>query len=149
MDRRTFLTVLGAVGVLNGTPTWLRDRDFAAKILPSGIAIPDDDDVSPWLGRSDMAVYGREQTVKFEVTNTSLSEPANVSLERFDNHEIALMTFYIAPGGALEWRAYPDHPIVGPVKIVMPPHVSAAITGTDSLGRLVYATKDRVVPLYA
>lgn len=149
MDRRSFLTLLGAVGALSGMPGWLRDHEFASKILPSGVAIPEDEDFLPWLAPSDLGVYGREETFAFDVTNLSLTEPASVNFERFDDHPIPVMNFFIAPGGSLTWRANSGHPIVGPVRIVMPSHVAAGVTGTDRLGRVVYASKDKTVMLDA
>ncbi len=151
MDRRSFLTLLGAVGVLTGAPKWLLDPIMRDKLAP-GLDLPDDDDVSPWLAPTDLAVLGRltAQTFEFAAAHTGdmASGPAFVEMLRLpEDGGRKILSFALAPGGFLRWRAYPGEEIYGPVRIVVPEFVQAHVIGTDSQGRLVSASKDCVISL--
>lgn len=149
MDRRSFLTLLGAVGVLTGAPKWLLDPIMREKLAP-GLALPDDDDVSQWLEPTDLAVYGREQTFEFMAAHMGEmgSAPAVVDMLRLpEDGGGTILSFRLAAGGVVRWVAAPDEQIYGPVRIVAPELVQAHVIGTDSHGRIVAASKDGVVPL--
>lgn len=78
MDRRSFLKVLATVGVLTGTPTWLLDRDLAARF---GLVteLPDID-VSRWLEPADLAVSVGHGGFLLDVSNESATDSARVEL---------------------------------------------------------------------
>lgn len=154
MDRRAFLALLGAVGVLTGAPSWLRDPRTSAALAP-GIALPEDDDVSAWLAPTDLAVHGRQRTFEFWATNDAPYKPGrawdygDLLLKRLpEDGGATLMSFRLAPGGILRWAAAPGQEILGPVRFVAPEFVRLHVTGTDALGRIVMASKDGIVPLY-
>ena len=142
MDRRRFLEVLGAVGVLAG----------GARLLPPLLArelqLPDEIDLSDHLSPGDLAVYGRPsgRTFEFFASYDGTSGPiVTPELRRFDG--TTLLRFDMAPDSFVRWSATRDEEIYGPIKISMPEGVSGYVIGTDNLGRIVMANKDGVVPL--
>lgn len=145
--------MLGAVGVLTGTPKWLLDPIMRNTLAP-GLELPTDDDVTAWLGPTDLAVLGRQSAALFEFSASHIgvknSGPASIQLMRLPEdggHVIA--DFRLAPGGFLRWTAAYGHEIYGPVRIVTPDIVQTQVIGTDVRGRLVAASKNGVFPLHA
>jgi hypothetical protein len=141
MDRRSFLKVLGTVGVLTGAPGWLTDLSVAR--LFGLEELPPDDDLSPFLAPRDLAVYGRGLTHDLFASNNS-ENVATVALTRPLSgwRPDVLLQFQVAPGGIVRWNAAPGQEIHGPVRIVMPEGIQGYVTGTDMTGRLVIASRD-------
>lgn len=151
MDRRSFLQLLGAVGVLTGAPKWLLGPQDIAKALAPGLDLTgyEDDDVSEWLDPYDLAVQSRPtgRTVEASWYNTSTQLPAQVQLRRLpEDGGGIIMQWLLSPQSTLTWRAYRGEEIYGPIKIVSPSDVMASVVGTNSEGRLVMASKNGIIP---
>ncbi len=149
MHRRSFLTLLGAVGVLTGAPKWLLDPIMREKLAPN-LDLPADDDVSQWLEPTDLAVYGRQQTFEFCAAHNgdTNSGRAVVKMLRLpEDGGGTILEFPLLPGGFVRWVAGYGEEIYGPVRIVSPEIIQAHVIGTDSLGRIVMASKNGVIPM--
>jgi hypothetical protein len=157
MDRRSFLTLLGAVGVLTPNLGWLLDPRQRQQLIPDFKQIErearlDDTDVSAYLKPRDIGVWGRASVFDFFASHNGGpgDPPGIVQLARFEQDGGgALLNLAMGPGGIVRWVAAPGEEIYGPVRIILPEFVTAYVIGEDRWGRKVCATKDGVMPLSA
>lgn len=141
MDRRQFIELLSAVGVLAGANRFL--PPFLVRKLDMPDLVPD---LSEHLTPNDLAVFGRERTFRLGLDYRLGDELVYPRLERPDGFR--LLQFVMQPGGSLEWFANSEQEMFyGPVKIVLPPGVNGWVMGTDRFGREVYADRNGVTPL--
>jgi hypothetical protein len=141
MDRRRFLGLLGATGLVAVSRKFW---DLSA----GGVYLPDtdvwDEGDDELLDNSDLFIYnpptfGPNRTFDISAFNNSRSEIARVYLTRPDGS--VLLDLSHGPGGTVRWVAYPGCEIVGPIRIVSPAHVYMHVLGTNPAGQLVSAAK--------